>query len=181
MPYLSSRWTVLLPKMVTNQTLHRPSPRRSARAKTIWRSEHASPLGVITGRRSWTWDCPCWLTSKPTRNASVSNGLATGSTMSARSAVGLGKMSACTKKSNDASASRTRALVPVRHDQVGVDVDQRPCPVGPVPEDRGVEVVAGYELEPCRTLRTLAHTDGPGTPFVAEQVHAVDGGSSVPA
>jgi hypothetical protein len=47
--------------------------------------------------------------------------------MSARSAVGLAKMSACTKKSSEASASRPRALSPCAIARVGVLLQAAPA------------------------------------------------------
>ena len=51
-----------------------------------------------------------------------------------------------------ASASRPRALSRVGHDQVGAEADQR---LDPPLERRGVEVLAGHELEARRTERSL--------------------------
>jgi len=50
--------------------------------------------------------------TNPIRSASASNGVATGRTTSAKSAVGVRKRSATTAKSSRASASRPRALSP---------------------------------------------------------------------
>ena len=78
----------------------------------ICRSERASPRGGTSGLRSCTSDCAASLISNPILSPSVSNALATGSTMSACSAVGFRNRSAWTKKSSAASASRPRALSP---------------------------------------------------------------------
>jgi hypothetical protein len=59
-------------------------------------SGRASPGGGTTGPRSCTRDWASALTSKPKRSASRSKQEATGSTMSASSAVGFMNRSACT-------------------------------------------------------------------------------------
>jgi len=87
-----------------------PRPSRVARSNTICRSERASPRGATSGCRSWTSDCASWLISKPIFSASDSNGVVTGSTMSASSAVGVMNRSAGTKKSRPRRASRPRTL-----------------------------------------------------------------------
>ena len=59
-------------------------------------SDRASPRGSTTFRRNCTSDCAAGLTSKPILRPSRSNGVATGSTMSASSAVGFMNRSAWT-------------------------------------------------------------------------------------
>ena len=66
--------------------------------------------------------------------------------------------------------------VPVRHDQVGAEVDEGPCPVGLVLEGGGVEVLAGDELEPGRAQRTVAPRRWPGAAVRSlSRSSAVDG------
>jgi hypothetical protein len=91
-------------------------PERCAEAQPRREVEHdlqvraASPRGATCGCRSWTSNCASWLISKPIFRASDSNGVVTGSTMSAISAVGVMNRSAWTKKSRPRRASRPRTL-----------------------------------------------------------------------
>ena len=81
-----------------------PRPRRSASANAIQPSSRDSPRDATAGGLSWTRPFAAWVISNPTRSASRSHGVLTGRRMSAYSALGFGKMSACTWNSSFSSA-----------------------------------------------------------------------------
>ena len=94
--------------------------------------------------------------------------------MSACSAVGFMNRSACTKKSSAASASRPRALSPWAITRFAPKFTSPAGPVGTALEGRGVEVLAGDELEARGTQRALRHAERLGALVGREQVRAVD-------